>query len=157
MRRRRWPGVASVQHARCKRQPLLCLEGQDSQPTPAGGSNLPGAYPRHFACSNETYGGPRIHADLKAQGLAIGRRRVARLMRDNGLRALQRRRLKRTTDSQHNNPVVPNLLEQDFTATGPNQKWGSDILYIWIAEGWLYLAVVVDLYSRRIIGWAVSG
>jgi transposase InsO family protein len=110
----------------------------------------------HFACSNRTYGSPRIHADLKAQGLAIGRHRVARLMRDNGLRALQRRRPKRTTDSQHNNPVAPNLLEQDFTATGPNQKWGSDISYIWTAEGWLYLAIVVDLYSRRIVGWAVG-
>ena len=110
----------------------------------------------HFACSNETYGSPRIHADLKAQGLAIGRHRVARLMRDNGLRALQRRRFKRTTDSQHNNPVAPNLLEQNFAATGPNQKWGSDISYIWTAEGWLYLAIVVDLYSRRIVGWAVS-
>jgi transposase InsO family protein len=111
----------------------------------------------HFTCSNETYGSPRMHAALKAQGLSIGRHRVARLMRDNGLRALQRRRFKRTTDSQHDNPVAPNLLEQDFTATGPNQKWGSDISYIWTAEGWLYLAIVVDLYSRRIVGWAVSG
>ncbi len=84
----------------------------------------------HFTCSNETYGSPRMHAELKAQGLSIGRHRVARLMRDNGLRALQRRWFKRTTDSQHDNPVAPNLLEQDFTATGPNQKWGSDISYI---------------------------
>jgi putative transposase len=81
---------------------------------------------------------------------------VARLMRDNGLKALQKRRFKRTTDSQHANPVAPNLLEQDFTATGPNQKWGSDISYVWTAGGWLYLAIVVDLYSRRIVGWAVS-
>jgi hypothetical protein len=110
----------------------------------------------HFAWSNRTCGSPRIHADLKAQGLAIGRHRVARLMRDNGLRALQRRRFKRTTDSQHNNPVAPNLLEQDFTVTRPKQNGGSDISYIWTAEGWLYLAIVVDLYSRRIVGWAVG-
>ncbi|MFC7554716.1 IS3 family transposase [Pseudoroseomonas wenyumeiae] len=110
----------------------------------------------HFTCSNETYGSPRMHAELKAQGLSIGRHRVARLMRNNGLKALQKRRFKRTTDSQHTNPVAPNLLEQDFTTTGPNQKWGSDISYIWTAEGWLYLAIVVDLYSRRIVGWAVG-
>ena len=110
----------------------------------------------HFAGSRETYGRPRLHAELKAQGLSIGRHRVARLMRDNGLRALQKRRFKRTTDSQHTSPVAPNLLEQNFTATGPNQKWGSDISYVWTAEGWLYLAIVVDLFSRRIVGWAVS-
>lgn len=77
-------------------------------------------------------------------------------MRDDGLRARQRRRFKRTTDSRHDDPVAPDLLEQDFTATGPNRKRGSDISYIWTAEGWLYLAVVVDLYSRRTVGWAVG-
>jgi transposase InsO family protein len=77
-------------------------------------------------------------------------------MRDNRLKALQKRRFKRTIGSQHTNPVTPNLLEQDFTTTGPSQKWGSDISYIWTAEGWLYLAIVVDLYSRRIVGWAVG-
>jgi transposase InsO family protein len=86
----------------------------------------------------------------------IGRRRVARLMRDNNLRALQRRRFKRATDSQHNSPVALNLLEQDLRATGPNQKWGSDLSYIWTAEGWLYLAIVLDRHSRRIVGWAVD-
>jgi putative transposase len=110
----------------------------------------------HFACSNETYGSPRMHAELKAAGLRVGRHRVARLMRQNGLKALQKRRHKKTTDSQHGGPVAPNLLEQDFTATGPDQKWGTDISYIWTAEGWLYLAIVLDLFSRRIIGWATS-
>lgn len=110
----------------------------------------------HFACSNETYGSPRMHAELKAEGLRVGRHRVARLMRQNGLRALQKRRYKKTTDSQHGGPVAPNLLDQDFAATGPDQKWGVDISYIWTAEGWLYLAIVLDLFSRRIIGWATS-
>ena len=110
----------------------------------------------HFACSNETYGSPRTHAELKAEGVKVGRRRVARLMRQNDLRARQKRRYKKTTDSHHGGPVAPNLLDQDFAATGPNQKWGADISYIWTAEGWLYLAVVVDLFSRRIVGWATS-
>jgi putative transposase len=110
----------------------------------------------HFTCSNETYGSPRMYAELKAEGLGVGRHRIARLMRQNGLKALQKRRYKKTTDSQHGGPVAPNLLDQDFTATGPNQKWGTDISYIWTAEGWLYLAIVLDLFSRRIVGWAVS-
>lgn len=77
-------------------------------------------------------------------------------MRDNGLKALQKRRYKKTMDSCHGGPVAANLLDQDFTCDGPNQKWGADISYIWTAEGWLYLAIVLDLYSRRIVGWATS-
>lgn len=77
-------------------------------------------------------------------------------MRDNGLRALQKRRYKKTTDSSHGSLVAGNLLEQDFQCDGPDEKWGVDISYIWTAEGWLYLAIVLDLYSRRIVGWAVS-
>ncbi|WP_408884340.1 IS3 family transposase [Kozakia baliensis] len=109
-----------------------------------------------FAGSNETYGSPRMTHEVQANGLAIGRRRVARLMRENGLKARQKRRFKRTTDSDHANPVAPNLLDQDFVAAAPNQKWGVDISYCWTREGWLYLAVVLDLFSRRIVGWAVG-
>ena len=109
-----------------------------------------------FALSHETYGSPRMHAELRADGITGGRHRIARIMRDNGLKALQKRRYKKTTDSDHGGPVAPNILDQDFTAEAPNQKWGVDISYIWTAEGWLYLAVVVDLFSRRIVGWAVS-
>ncbi len=73
--------------------------------------------------------------------------RVARLMRDNGLKALQKRRYKKTTDSSHGGPIAANLLDRDFGCDGPDQKWGADISYIWTAEGWLYLAIVLDLYS----------
>lgn len=109
-----------------------------------------------FALSNETYGSPRMTYELRDNGLVIGRRRIARLMRENGLRARQKRRFKRTTDSLHAFPVAPNLLDQDFTATGPNQKWGADISYVWTREGWLYLAVIIDLFARRVVGWATS-
>jgi len=109
-----------------------------------------------FQTSHETYGSPRMTVELKEDGLQVGRHRVARLMRDNGLKALQKRRYKKTTDSNHGGPVAPNILNQDFNATAPNQKWGVDISYVWTAEGWLYLAIVLDLYSRRIIGWATS-
>jgi putative transposase len=110
----------------------------------------------HFQLSNETYGYPRMQVELAEQGVMIGKHRVARLMRDNGLKAAQKRRFKRTTDSHHDHPIAPNLLDQDFSCEAPNQKWGTDISYIWTREGWLYLAIVLDLYSRRIIGWAVS-
>ncbi len=109
-----------------------------------------------FALSNETYGSPRMTHELRDQGLKAGRRRVARLMRENGLRARQPRRFKRTTDSRHAFPVAPNLLDQDFSADHPDEKWGADISYVWTREGWLYLAVVIDLFARRVIGWAVS-
>ena len=109
-----------------------------------------------FSTSNETYGAPRMHVELREGGLAVGRHRVARLMRDNGLKALQKRRYKKTTDSCHGGPVAANILDQDFTCDGPDLKWGADISYIWTAEGWLYLAIVLDLCSRRIVGWATS-
>jgi transposase InsO family protein len=107
--------------------------------------------------SRQTYGSPRIQAELVAQGIRCGHNRVARLMRLNGLRAKQKRAFKvKTTDSNHHQPVAPNLLDQDFQTDQPDQKWLTDITYIATAEGWLYLAVVLDLYSRRIVGWAMS-
>jgi len=109
-----------------------------------------------FALSNGTYGSPRMTRELQDSGLTVGRRRIARLMRDNGLRARQKRRFKRTTDSHHAWPVALNLLDQDFTATGPDKKWGADISYVWTREGWLYLAVVIDLFARRVVGWATG-
>jgi putative transposase len=109
-----------------------------------------------FATSNQTYGAPRMHVELREEGLIAGRHRVARLMRENGLKAHQKRRFKKTTDSHHDCLIAFNVLDQDFTCDGPDQKWGADISYIWTAEGWLYLAIVLDLYSRRIVGWATS-
>jgi transposase InsO family protein len=109
-----------------------------------------------FALSHETYGSPRMTHELREQGLAAGRRRIARLMRENGLKARQPRRFRRTTDSGHAFPVAPNRLDQDFTATAPDEKWAADLSYIWTREGWLYLAVVIDLYARRVVGWAAG-
>ena len=109
-----------------------------------------------FALSHGTYGSPRMHVELCEDGVSVGRHRVARLMRDNGIIALQKRRYKKTTDSDHDGLVAPNLLDQDFACDGLDQKWGVDISYVWTREGWLYLAIVLDLYSRRIIGWETS-
>lgn len=108
------------------------------------------------ARSRGTYGAPRIHAALKKRGEACGLHHVERLMQEAGIRSIVRRKFKKTTDSSHPHPVAPNLLGQDFTVSGPNQVWVSDITYIWTEEGWLFLASTMDLYSRKIVGWAMS-
>jgi putative transposase len=106
--------------------------------------------------SRGRYGSPRVHAELRAHGRRVGRKRVARLMRGMGLSARRKRRFRRTTDSTHAYPVAPNLLGRDFTASAPDRVWLADLTYIWTAEGWLYLAVVLDLFSRRVVGWAMA-
>ena len=106
--------------------------------------------------SRETYGAERVHHELVENGVEIGRHRVARLMRDNGLFPKRKQKFKKTTDSKHNKAVTSNLLDQDFSAQAPNEKWAGDISYIWTAQGWLYLAVILDLFSRRVVGWAAG-
>lgn len=103
-----------------------------------------------------SYGRPRMTEELKELGLNIGHRRVGRLMRENGIRVERSKKYKATTDSKHAFNIAPNLLNRDFTADQPNQKWAGDISYVWTQEGWLYLAVILDLHSRRVIGWAAS-
>ncbi len=106
--------------------------------------------------SRESYGSPRIHAELKRQGHQCGKNRVARLMAEAGIAAKNQRKFKITTNSKHKLPIAENVLGRQFTVKGPNQVWLADITYIWTREGWLYLAAVLDLYSRRIIGWALE-
>ena len=109
-----------------------------------------------FRRSRESYGAERVHHELAENGIEVGRHRVARLMRGNGLSPKRKQKFKKTTDSQHNKAVASNLLDQNFSAEAPNEKWAADISYIWTPQGWLYLAVMLDLYSRRVIGWAVG-
>jgi len=106
--------------------------------------------------SRGRYGSPRVHAALRAEGRQIGRNRVARLMHHHGIRARQKRRFCRTTDSRHDFPLAPNLLGRRFTASAPDRVWLADITYVPTAEGWLYLAVVLDMFSRRVVGWAMD-
>jgi transposase InsO family protein len=103
-----------------------------------------------------TYGSPRVHSELRAQGTRIARKRVARLMKEQGLRARQKRRFRKTTDSNHEDPIADNILDREFTQAGPNLAWVTDVTYIWTLTGWLYLAVVLDLFSRRVVGWSAS-
>jgi putative transposase len=106
--------------------------------------------------SLESYGRPRMTEELQELGVNVGHRRVGRLMRQNGIKIIRTQKYKVKTDSNHAFGIAPNLLDRDFSADGPNQKWAGDISYILTSEGWLYLAVILDLYSRRVIGWAVS-
>ncbi len=109
-----------------------------------------------FQATRQVYGSPRIHAELRAQGIRCGQKRVARLMQEQGLVA---RRPCHRTVTTHSDPeanVAANLLQRDFTADQPNRKWVADTTYIWTAEGWLYLAVVLDLFSRMVIGWSMA-
>ena len=136
---------------------LLCLappasqRARDGQPG-TGRKKIEAVYNDSY----ETYGSPRVYRELKAQGVACSENRVARLMRLRGLRAKQVRRYKSTTKRNKKHPVAPNLLKRDFAADQPNHKWLTDITYIPTQEGWLYLAAILDLFPRRIVGWALS-
>jgi putative transposase len=106
--------------------------------------------------SRKTYGSPRVHAELRAKGVCVGKKRVERLMRENGIQARRKRRFRKTTDSKHPHPIAPNVVARKFDVAEPNRVWATDVTAIWTVEGWLYLAVMLDLYSRRVIAWASS-
>ena len=106
--------------------------------------------------SKRRYGSPRVHRALRKKGVRVGRKRIERLMRENRIVARQKRRFRRTTDSNHANPIAPNIVERRFQPDAPNQLWAGDVTYIATDEGWAYLAVLLDLYSRRVVGWAMS-
>jgi transposase InsO family protein len=109
-----------------------------------------------FETSYKSYGAPRIKSELEAMGYKVSKPRVARMMRANYLFAKRRRKFKATTDSSHNYPIAPNLLNQCFDVDRENQVWVSDITYIRTKQGWLYLTVIIDLFNRKVIGWALS-
>ncbi|GAA4875230.1 hypothetical protein GCM10023333_05600 [Ferrimonas pelagia] len=109
-----------------------------------------------FDQSKQRNGARRVQKDLEANGDRVDLKTVADSMRRQGLVAKAGKKFKVTTDSKHKLPVAPNLLEQDFEAEAPNQKWAGDITYLWTSEGWLYLAVIIDLHSRAVVGWSMS-
>jgi len=109
-----------------------------------------------YETSKRTYGSPRVTIALLEEGLHVSRPRVARLMKKQNLQSIIRKKWIVTTDSRHNYPVVENKLNRDFNATGMGQAWVSDITYIKTSQGWLYLTVIIDLYDRKVIGWAFS-
>ena len=126
------------------------------RPTEAWRRELIGAIEEIHAEVKQRYGSPRMTAELKARGYGCSENTVAELMREHGIRARAPRRFVRTTDSGHRRPVAPNVLDRDFDPDGPNESWCADITYIPTGEGWLYLAVVEDLFSRMVVGWSMA-
>jgi transposase InsO family protein len=106
--------------------------------------------------SRGNYGSPRIHRELRARGIRVSRKRIERLMRERGLKGAQKCRFHCTTDSRHSLPIAPNRLERNFDPKMANRVWAGDVTYIATEQGWLYLAVIIDLFSRRVVGWSVS-
>lgn len=106
--------------------------------------------------SRGTYGSPRVLRVLRGLGESCNKSKVERLMKNNGIRAKTKRKFRVTTDSKHNLPVAPNLLKRNFSPVKRDQVWASDITYVWTKEGWLFLAVIVDLFSRQIVGWSID-
>ena len=127
-------------------------ESKQNQSNRVLDSHIREVYDEH----KQRYGVPRITDELRDRGLQCSENRVARRMKSLGLKGIQAKKFKRTTDSDHDQPVAPDLIKQDFTALSANQKWVSDMTYVWTDEGWLYLAVIMDLYSRAIVGWSMG-
>ena len=142
-------GVARGGHYAWKRRGESPRDGENRR--------LDAGIQRIFGLHKGRYGAPRLALELEAEGWRVSRRRVAKRMRALGLRAKAAKKFKAATQSKHNLPVAPNRLEQDFTAEAANRKWVADITCVWTEEGWLYLAVVLDLHSRAVVGWAMDG
>ena len=106
--------------------------------------------------SRGTYGSPRVHAELRARGFEVSRKRVEKQMRDQGLVGRRRPRFRKTTDSNHDDPIAPNIVAREFDVDEPDRVWVADITYIWTLQGWMYLAIVLDLFSRRVVGWSMA-
>ena len=109
-----------------------------------------------YVAGRGSYGSPRVHRELRANGRRVGKKRVERLMRRAELAARKKRRFRKTTDSNHLDPIAPNVLQRTFDVPLTNAAWVTDVTYIWTHEGWLYLAAILDLFSRRVVGWAAS-
>jgi transposase InsO family protein len=109
-----------------------------------------------YAVGRGGYGSPRVQRELRKKGRRVGKKRIERLMRCEGIQARRRRRFRVTTDSKHADPIAPNVLDRKFTAEAPNTAWVTDVTYVWTHEGWLYLAAILDLCSRRVVGWAAG-
>ena len=155
-RRDRYPVRMMCRLLRVSASGCYAWRGRPESPRAQRDRELTPLIRRIHKASKGTYGSPRVQAELISEGVRVGRHRVARLMRLERLRGCPRRRFRVTTQREPAHPVAKNLLKRDFTAAAPNQRWAADFTYIPTAQGWIYLAVVMDLFSRRIVGWSMS-
>ncbi len=151
-----WSVAHLCRHLRVSRSGFYAWQRRPESSRSQEDRRLTAAIHEAYKKGRRAYGSPRVYRELRASGVCVSRKRVIRLMQAEGLRGVMRRRFVRTTDSNHALPVAPNLLAREFRADAPNQRWAGDITYLRTSEGWLYLAVVLDLYSRSVVGWATS-
>jgi putative transposase len=154
--RARYPVRMMCELLGVSRSGYLAWRGRGPSPRARENARLLGEVRAIHSASDGNYGSPRVYEELRAQGNVVSLNRVRRLMNKHGIAARHKRKFRATTDSRHKLPVAPNRLGQHFVAERPDQVWLTDVTYLWTEEGWLYLACVLDLYSRLIVGWAMS-
>ena len=154
--RQLWPVTILCQTLRVSRSGFHAWLGRPRSTRSIADDQLSVKIVEVYERSRKTYGSPRVHADLRAEGTKVSENRIARLMRQRGIQARRRRKFKATTDSKHGYPIAPNILARKFNVDEQDRAWAGDVTAIWTSDGWLYLAHLLDLFSRRIVGWAVS-
>ena len=151
-----WPVEVQCEVLGVSRSGYYAWKGRPAAPRAKEDAELVVEIKAAHEAGRGNYGSPRVHRELRARGRRIGRKRVARLMRREGIVARRKRRFRKTTDSNHPHPIAPNVLARNFDVALPNTAWVTDVTYVWTLEGWLYVAVILDLFSRRVVGWAAS-
>jgi len=151
-----WPVEALCEVLGVSRSGFYAWRGRPPSPRTVGDAQLVSDIKAAYKAGRGAYGSPRVVRELRKQGKRIGKKRVERLMRREGIVAKKRKKFCLTTDSRHADPIAPNILHRDFTFVLPNAAWVTDVTYVPTHEGWLYLAVILDLCSRRVVGWAAS-
>lgn len=151
-----WPVGVQCDVLGVSRSGYYAWKGRPEAPRAAEDAELLAEIKAAHKAGRGNYGSPRVHRELRANGRRVGRKRVERLMRKAGIVARKKRRFRRTTDSNHPHPIAPNVLARNFEVELPNVAWVTDVTYVWTHEGWLYLAVILDLFSRRVVGWSAS-
>lgn len=151
-----WPVEVQCEVLGVSRSGYYAWKGRPEAPRATEDAELVAEIKAAHKVGRGNYGSPRVHRELRAKGRRVGRKRVERLMRREGIVGRRKKRFRKTTDSNHSHPIAPNVLERNFDVELPNAAWVTDVTYVWTHEGWLYLAAILDLFSRRVVGWAVS-
>jgi transposase InsO family protein len=152
----RWPVAVLCETLDVSRSGYYAWVRRPAPPKVAADAAIVGEIKIAHRAGRGAYGSPRVVRALRKNGRCIGENRVARLMRQEGIVGRKKKRFKKTTDSNHPDPIAPNVLERDFTAELPDAAWVTDVTYVFTQEGWLYLAAILDLFSRRVVGWSTS-
>jgi transposase InsO family protein len=151
-----WPVKVMCEVLEVSRSGYYAWQGRPASARDQEDDELVDAIKAAHTAGRGNYGSPRIHRALRKNGTRVGKKRVARLMRREGIVAKRRKKFRITTDSKHPDPIAPNILNREFDIAQPNAAWVTDVTYVWTHQGWLYLAAILDLCSRRVVGWATS-